>query len=62
MNEHNFTLLSVPLPPMLSKMVGVVGNSRYFSIAYWGSKATWFAPTLIVATSTWAFSEMQDIK
>ena len=42
MNEHNFTLLSVPLPPMLPKMVGVVGNSRYFSIAYWGSKATWF--------------------
>lgn len=41
MNEHNFTLLSVPLPPMLPKMIGVVGNSRYFSIAYWGSKATW---------------------
>jgi hypothetical protein len=41
MNEHNFTLLPITLPPMLPKMVGVVGNNRYFSIAYWGSKATW---------------------
>ena len=36
-----FNLIPTPLPPMLPAMVGVPENSRYFSLCYYGSKATW---------------------
>ena len=36
-----FNLIPTPLPPMLPGMVGVPENSRYFSLCYYGSKATW---------------------
>lgn len=29
------------MPPMLPEMVGVKSDARYFSIGYYGSKATW---------------------
>jgi hypothetical protein len=37
---QQFTLLPVPVPPMLPGMVGT-SNIQYFSIFYQGSKATW---------------------
>ncbi|MGL5064719.1 MAG: hypothetical protein ACRC62_32450 [Microcoleus sp.] len=37
---QQFTLLPVPMPPMLPQMVGTT-DSKYFSIFYQGSKATW---------------------
>lgn len=39
--NSNFDSLTIPLPPMLTQMVGVVGDFRYFAIFYLGSKATW---------------------
>lgn len=41
MSQLQFHLLNVPMPPMLPKMVGVRSSARYFSICYYGSKATW---------------------
>lgn len=38
---QGFKLIDVPLPPMLLDMAGVKGESRYVSLYYWGSKATW---------------------
>jgi hypothetical protein len=37
---QQFTLLPVPVPPMLPGMLGT-SNIQYFSIFYQGSKATW---------------------
>jgi hypothetical protein len=34
--------LPVPMPPMLPEVIGVTGDSRYFSLSYEGSKAFWF--------------------
>jgi hypothetical protein len=36
-----FTLLPIPLPPMLAALVGHNGISRWFSLSYLGTKATW---------------------
>jgi hypothetical protein len=36
-----FTPLPVPLPPMLSALVGHNGTSRFFALCYAGTKATW---------------------
>lgn len=41
MPQLQFHLLNVPMPPMLPEMVGVRSSARYFSIGYYGSKATW---------------------
>ena len=41
MSISKFNLIPTPLPPMLPGMVGVPENSRYFSLCYYGSKATW---------------------
>lgn len=38
---ESFKLLDVPLPPMLLQMAGVKGDSRFVSLFYAGSKATW---------------------
>lgn len=38
---HTFQLIDVPLPPMLLAMAGVKGESRFVSLHYQGSKATW---------------------
>lgn len=37
----HFTLLPLPLPPMLAALVGHNGISCWFSLCYFGSKATW---------------------
>ena len=37
----NFNLIPTPMPPMLPAMVGLPENSLYWSICYYGSKATW---------------------
>jgi hypothetical protein len=37
---QQFTLIPVPMPPMLPQMVGTT-DSEYFAIYYQGSKATW---------------------
>lgn len=37
----NFNLIPTPMPPMLPVMVGLPENSLYWSICYYGSKATW---------------------
>lgn len=37
---QQFTLLPVPMPPMLPGIIGIV-DTQYFSIFYQGSKATW---------------------
>lgn len=37
----HFRLLPIPLPPMLAALVGHNGISRWFSLCYVGSKATW---------------------
>ncbi len=37
---QQFIELPVPMPPMLPGIIGI-NNSQYFSIYYWGSKATW---------------------
>ena len=36
-----FNLLDIPLPPMLLQMAGVSVESRFISLYYYGSKATW---------------------
>ncbi len=41
MELSNFQLIPTALPPMLSKMIGVPENKRYFAICYYGSKAIW---------------------
>ncbi len=41
MSISNFNLIPAPLPPMLPTMVGVPERSSYFSLCYYGSKATW---------------------
>ena len=38
---EDFTVLPIPLPPMLAALVGHNGISRVFSLCYFGSKATW---------------------
>ena len=40
MPDH-FTVLPIPLPPMPAALVGHNGISRWFSLCYVGSKATW---------------------
>lgn len=50
---QQFTLLPVPMPPMLPGMVGI-GNIQYFSIFYQGSKATWSNGRGIGTFSYWA--------
>ena len=37
----DFRLLSVPMPPILPSLTGQNGVSRFFSIYYMGTKATW---------------------
>lgn len=38
---ESFKLIDVPLPPMLLQMAGVNKESRFVSLYYWRSKATW---------------------
>jgi hypothetical protein len=38
---ESFKALDVSLPPMLLEMAGVKGDSRFVSLYYMGSKATW---------------------
>lgn len=38
---NDFYRINTPLPPMLSKMIGVSSNARYFGLFYQCTNATW---------------------
>lgn len=41
MSIDNFTRIPKALPPMLPEMIGGLKKIRYFSLCYYGNKATW---------------------